>query len=216
MAKKKSTTRKTAKKKKAKTAARSTKKPTNKRKKKAARKKASPATIAKREPLRTAVPGKKSWKAAFMERLGQRVDPARFDKAMSMLKADRFQLYAKVLPTELIGVVKSQIDAELVYSCRLTSIGDYSCCTQKLNACGGLNGNLCKHLLVLIMGLAEAEEMGIETIEEWMFEAKFKQPSFEKDEKDRLGSTLLDYKAAEAGEVDWRPTETTPEDFADF
>ena len=32
-------------------------------------------------------------------------------------------------------------------------------------------------------------------------------------DKDAMTETLLQYKGAEAGEVDWRPTETIPEDF---
>jgi hypothetical protein len=32
-------------------------------------------------------------------------------------------------------------------------------------------------------------------------------------DRDNLATIFLKYKSAEAGEVDWRPTETIPEDF---
>ena len=53
-----------------------------------------------------------------------------------------------------MGVVKSQSSKDLVYSCRLAADGAFGCCTQNLRPCGGLRGALCKHLLVLIVGLA--------------------------------------------------------------
>jgi hypothetical protein len=30
---------------------------------------------------------------------------------------------------------------------------------------------------------------------------------------EKMAATLLRYKGAEAGEIDWRPTETVPEDY---
>jgi hypothetical protein len=145
-----------------------------------------------------------------MARLRQTTDPAKLDKATSMLKAERFKLFAKVAPDHLIGVVKSQTDATLVYSCRLGSDGKYACCTQNLNVCGGLRGSPCKHLLVLIVGLAKAGELDAGTAHSWTQAARTKKPELDKD---TMTATFLQYKGAEAGEVDWRPTETIPEDF---
>ena len=90
---------------------------------------------------------------AFLNRLSSRTDSSRLSKALSMLKAKRFQLYAQVTDDALVGVVKSQTDRDLVYSCRLNQDGSFACCTQNLRPCGGLRGALCKHLLVLIVGL---------------------------------------------------------------
>jgi hypothetical protein len=107
-------------------------------------------------------------------------------------------------------VVKSQSSPTLVYSCRLTSEGKYSCCTQNLNACGGLRGSPCKHLLVLIVGLTKAGELDPGTAHDWTQASRGKKAELDKD---AMTETLLQYKGAEAGEVDWRPTETIPEDF---
>jgi uncharacterized protein YjbI with pentapeptide repeats len=130
----------------------------------------------------------------FMKRLEELTDAAKLSKALKMLKADRFRLYAQTADDHFVGVVKSQGDPDLVYSCRLNADGTYACCTQNLNICGGLRGSLCKHLLVLVVGLSKTGDLDPNAIDTWI----------------RLSKT---YKGAEAGEVDWRPTETIPEDY---
>jgi len=146
----------------------------------------------------------------FFEQLGYKADAAKLDKALKMLKSDRFQLFADVKNDQVVGIVKSQTDKDLVYSCRLTSSGDFSCCTQNLKPCGGLQGSLCKHLLVLIVGLAKAEKLDAATVHTWVNASAAKKPALDKD---AMSETFLRYKGAEAGEVDWRPTETIPEDY---
>jgi uncharacterized protein YjbI with pentapeptide repeats len=146
----------------------------------------------------------------LVQRLQRLADPVKLDKALSMLKADRFRLYAQVEQDSLVGVVKSQSDASLVYSCRLGADGGYSCCTQNLNVCGGLRGSLCKHLLVLIVGLAKSGELDAAAVARWVEASRTQKPVLDKD---AMSETFLRYKGAEAGEVDWRPTETIPEDY---
>jgi len=148
--------------------------------------------------------------AGFLDRLKDAADSSKLDKAMAMLKADRFKLFAKVEADHLVGVVKSQSDPTLVYSCRLADDGTYACCTQNLNICGGLRGSPCKHLIVLIVGLAQAGELDVGTAHDWVQSSKGKKPELDKD---AMAVTFLRYKGAEAGDVDWRPTETIPEDF---
>jgi len=148
--------------------------------------------------------------ASFCEGLRANTDPDRFKKALAMLKADRFRLYAQVADDFLAGVVKSQTDADLVYSCRLNGDGSYACCTQNLNICGGLRGSLCKHLLVLIVGLSQAGQADPARLDGWIKASRSRKSVLDKD---RMSETLLRYKGAEAGEIDWRPTETIPEDY---
>jgi uncharacterized protein YjbI with pentapeptide repeats len=146
----------------------------------------------------------------FLKRLAEAVEKARLDKAVSMLKADRFRLFAEVKADSVTGVVKSQTDAELVYSCRLAADGSFACCTQNLNICGGLRGALCKHLLVLIIGLTKAGELDPTTVDGWVVTSRLQKPVLQKE---LMSETFLRYKGAEAGEIDWRPTETIPEDY---
>ncbi len=146
----------------------------------------------------------------FLKRLNTKVEDVRMQKAGSMLKAEKFQLFAEVQETGLAGIVKSQSSKELVYSCRLTSNGAFGCCTQNLRPCGGLRGALCKHLLVLIVGLAKAGELDPATVNHWVDLSRSQKPAIDEES---MSATFLRYKGAEAGEVDWRPTETIPEDF---
>ena len=65
-------------------------------------------------------------------------------------------------------------------------------------------------LLVLIVGLAKNGELDPNRIDTWIRLSKTNKPALDKD---AMSETLLRYKGAEAGEVDWRPTETIPEDY---
>lgn len=148
--------------------------------------------------------------ADFIAALNKKVELARMQKATAMLKKERFQLFSEVSNDAIGGVVKSQTDAFRVYSCRLTSQGEFGCCTQNLFPCGGLRGALCKHLLVLIIGLAKAGQLDSATVDHWINLSRSHQPTIDEDV---VTATFLKYQGAEAGEIDWRPTETLPEDF---
>jgi uncharacterized protein YjbI with pentapeptide repeats len=146
----------------------------------------------------------------FMRRLRASVDEGRLDNALTMLRAERFQLFAEVTAEHLVGVVKSQSTASRVYSCRLDSGGSFSCCTQNLRPCGGLQGAVCKHLLVLVVGLVKSGQADPTALERWVSASRKQRPVLDRDV---MSATFLRYKGAEAGEVDWRPTETIPEDY---
>jgi hypothetical protein len=147
---------------------------------------------------------------AFLKKLKRLCERARLDKALKMLKADRFQLFSDLGEDEVCGVIKSQTNPKLVYACRLGADGTFSCCTQNLFVCGGLRGLVCKHLLVLLIGLVNSGELETSTVLDWVKSSHDKKPRLDKD---RQGEILLRYQGAEAGEIDWRPTETVPEDF---
>jgi hypothetical protein len=147
---------------------------------------------------------------AFTAKLKTSTDPSRMDKVVKMLRADRFQLFSEVKDDLVTGVVKSQTDADLVYACRLSASGEFCCCTQNLFACGGLRGALCKHLLVLLMGLTQSGQLDPAAAHSWAVASRKKKPKLESDE---MSATFINYKGAQAGEVDWRPTETIPEDY---
>src|SRR3569832_1332748 len=108
------------------------------------------------------------------------------------------------------GVVKSQTDADLVYACQLTKSGEFFCCTQNLNHCGGLRGALCKHLLVLAVGLTQSGQLDPSLAHAWATASRKKKPALDKD---TATATFVRYKGAEAFYFDWRPTETIPEDY---
>jgi uncharacterized protein YjbI with pentapeptide repeats len=154
--------------------------------------------------------GKVTDVATFLKALELRIERPKIDKATKMLKASGFKLFNDVSDQCVSGVVKSQTDPDLVYACRIDHEGQYSCCTQNLNVCGGLRGSICKHLLVLIVGLVQAGELDPNTIDSWIAKSLHTKAALDKE---NMGAIFIKYKGAEAGEVDWRPTETVPEDY---
>lgn len=46
-----------------------------------------------------------------------------------------------------------------------------------------------------------------------MVAANQKNPRWNKTVQNHIADSFLKYKGAQAGEIDWRPTETIPEDF---
>lgn len=150
----------------------------------------------------------------LMARLAGSIDPKRMKRTLDMLKGGKNQLFADVETTYVRGIVRSQREEDLVYSCVLTEDGVYACCTPGLSLCMGLRGEPCKHLLVLLIGLARAGQLDPTTVDRWVMAATLKKNHrWNKTTKDHVSDTLLRYKGVQAGEVDWRPTETIPEDF---
>lgn len=149
----------------------------------------------------------------FMKMIRQDYDTGRVSKTVSMLKKEKFRLFSEHDASGVFGIVKSQTDDELVYACRLGIDGTFACCTQNLNSCGGLRGALCKHILVLVIGLVKAGELDPKEAAHRIFASNEHKPSKSKDD---MTSLFLRYKNAQAGEIDWRPTETIPEDYYSY
>ena len=150
---------------------------------------------------------------ALFTRLHQTFDANRITRTREMLRAGTNQLFAEVAPNGVRGVVKSQREPDLVYSCLLREDGVYCCGTPDLTECLGLRGEPCKHILVLILGLAKAGELTPQTADRWIVSSRGKKHVWNATLREEVADTLLKYKGAQAGEIDWRPTETVPEDF---
>ncbi len=63
---------------------------------------------------------------------------------------------------------------------------------------------------MLVVGLTKAGELDPAAVDRWVLASQAQKPALDKD---LMSETFLRYKGAEAGEVDWRPTETIPEDY---
>jgi hypothetical protein len=151
-----------------------------------------------------------AWHSFFHRELPRVADSSKLQKALTMLRAERFQLFAEVKPGLVAGVVRSQSSPKRIYACRLAEDGHYACCTQNLITCVVSRGSPCKHLMVLVLGLVNAGQVAPEAAVEWLGLARGQDS---RPNKDEMTAIFLRYKGAEAGEVDWRPTETIPEDF---
>lgn len=148
--------------------------------------------------------------AGFLSQLYGLVDEGKLGRALDMLRKDRFKLYTRVDDAHLVGVVRSQSGSGSVYASWLTPEGTYGCVQPDLSECMGLQGTTCKHLLVLVCGIARTGQLPLDRALAWIRAAGTKEPS---DNHELCAETFIQYKGAEAGEVDWRPTETIPEDF---
>lgn len=144
-------------------------------------------------------------------------DAPRIKRALDMLRREKMQLYSDVGADHVAGIVRSQTGYSDYYSTRLSADGRYSCCDSGLDWCMGMNGAVCKHLLVLLMGLVQTQQLSPATAREWLAAARQgkrgRAPAGGENMRDMLADTVLRYKAAQAGELDWRPTETVPEDY---
>jgi len=151
----------------------------------------------------------------FLDNLRRLADSAKLAKAMTMLRSDHFRLYADVQAEFVCGVVRAQSTDKRVYACRLAKDGRYPCCTQNLNQCVVSRGSPCKHLLVLVVGLVKSGQLDANLALDWLRGARKMGLTADgyKPDKDVVTATFLKFKGVEAGEVDWRPTETIPEDF---
>jgi uncharacterized protein YjbI with pentapeptide repeats len=146
-----------------------------------------------------------------------RFDNNRMNNALKMLKKERFYLYAEVTDHGMMGVVKSEKDPEVVYGCSLAADGAFVCGTENLKYCEGARwqGEVCSHVLVLAIGLARAKKLDLRTATRWIFASKQPKHSFNQDV---LPMIFLKYKFFTDGgtQIDWRPTETVPEDYYAF
>ncbi|AMV28772.1 Secreted effector protein pipB2 [Gemmata sp. SH-PL17] len=149
----------------------------------------------------------------LMARLHTNIDEKRMKRTLDMLKKERNQIFSEIEPTMVRGIVRSQRDIDTVYSCVLTDDGTYSCGTVDMEQCMGLSNEPCKHLLVLLIGLARAGQLDPATADKWVVAANKKGPRWNKTVQSHIADSFLKYKGVQAGEIDWRPTETIPEDF---
>jgi hypothetical protein len=132
-----------------------------------------------------------------------------------MLRTERFPLFAELRPGRVVGVVWCRSTVQWLYACRLAEDGCYACCTEGLLTCDFSRDSPCKHLLVLVLGLVNAGQLGPETALEWLGRSRGQEGRPDKEEATDIffRFIVLHYKGAEAGTVDWRPTGTIPEDF---
>lgn len=149
----------------------------------------------------------------LMTRLHATIDEKRMARTIDMLKKQRNQIFSEVEPAMVRGIVKSQRDIDTVYSCVLMEDGVYSCGTADMAQCMGLANEPCKHLLVLVIGLARAGQLDPATADRWIVAANSKGPRWNKTVQNHIADSFLKFRGAQAGEIDWRPTETVPEDF---
>ncbi len=146
----------------------------------------------------------------FVSNLYGVLDEKKIQRAMKMLQTQRFSLYAIHDREHLVGIVKSQTRDGMIYAPHLDPKGRYGCVSGDLEECMGLQGQPCKHLMVLVLGLVQAGQLDVDRTWAWVSATSGKRP---KRDEEHTTEALLQYKGVVAGDVDWRPTETIPEDY---
>ena len=95
--------------------------------------------------------------AGFVSNVYGSANEKKVQRALKMLQKEKFQLYSKVTLERVAGVVSSQTSEGSIYSPWIDQTGKYGCSDPDLSDCMGLQGSVCKHLLVLLLGLVKAE-----------------------------------------------------------
>lgn len=136
------------------------------------------------------------------------------DKAISMFKRERNLLYITRESDAISAVIKSQSHPyELEYAIKLNSDGSFFCGTQNLRPCGGLRGQICKHIILALIAVIKSKEATPNELIEWVKKSEQKRPEFIKQSATEI---FLKYKMALEGKIEWRPVEIMPEDFMAF
>jgi hypothetical protein len=153
----------------------------------------------------------------FIEELTRaNVNPAlvpKITKAVTMFKKERNLLYIDGDPGTgtMRAVIKSQTHPdELEYAVFLDHAGKFFCTTQNLRPCGGLRGQICKHIVLGLVAMVKSGIMDGCELSGWVGQTVANRPALDKDEATQI---FLKYKNALSGQVDWRPVEILPEDF---
>ncbi|NMC05390.1 MAG: hypothetical protein GYA24_09270 [Candidatus Lokiarchaeota archaeon] len=146
-------------------------------------------------------------------------DPAlgpKMEKAIAMFKKERNLLYIDLEPSAraLRAVIKSQSHPDdLEYAVYIDHAGHFFCTTQNLRPCGGLRGQICKHVLLALVAAAKSGDGDARELSRWVSSTSATKPVLDKNEATQI---FMKYKDALSGILAWRPVELLPEDFMAF
>jgi uncharacterized protein YjbI with pentapeptide repeats len=150
--------------------------------------------------------------AGFLDQLEEHVSVGKLDKALDLLQATPLELFYDLSKTSVSGVVRAPDDPDLAFCCHLSDEGAYGCCSSNLATCNGLRGSLCKHLLVLLVGLVQKGVLPADRAAEWVAASTGNKPE---TDKELCSQSLERLESAGRGGATWKPVATNPDDFAD-
>jgi len=150
--------------------------------------------------------------AGFLDQLEDHVSVGKLDKALDLLQETPLELFYDLGEKTVSGVVRAPTDPDLAFCCHLGDDGSYGCCSSNLSTCNGLRGSLCKHLLVMLIGLVQKGLLPGDRAAHWVAATEGNKPETDKD----LCSRALErVESASNGKADWKPIQTNPTDFSD-
>ncbi|MEX2683339.1 MAG: hypothetical protein Q6373_017315 [Candidatus Sigynarchaeota archaeon] len=135
-------------------------------------------------------------------------------RAINMLRSQRNMLFIKSEKTAVHGIVRSQSHAGTEYATCIGEGGKYYCVSNTLSPCLGLQGTICKHVLLTIIAAAKDGKVDRAALTAWIQAALSQWPRLDETE---AVSIFTEYKSGplEIG-MDWRQVEVLPEDFVAF
>ena len=150
--------------------------------------------------------------AGFLDQLEEHVSVGKLDKALDLLQATPLELFYDLSKSSVSGVVRAPADPDLAFCCHLSDDGAYGCCSSNLATCNGLRGSLCKHLLVLLVGLVQKGVLSADQAAKWVAASTENKPE---TDKELCSQSLERLEAADQGGTPWKPVATNPDDFTD-
>jgi len=135
-------------------------------------------------------------------------------RAINMLRGQRNMLFIKSGKNAIHGIVRSQSHAGTEYATHIGDGGKYYCVSNTLSPCLGLQGAMCKHVILTIIAAAKDGKVDRAALTSWIQAALSQWPRLDETE---AVSIFAEYKRGplELG-VDWRQVEVLPEDLVAF
>jgi len=137
----------------------------------------------------------------------------RLGKVLPMLRSGQNEIAVGSSGKEVAGVVKSLKKPDAVYACRLTHEGAFSCCSKNLRPCGGLRGDICKHIMLLLFAMAVAGKLRPDELAKWITASQSQKPELDKS---LMEDVFAQKKKLGATKMTWKSVATQPADFKTF
>jgi hypothetical protein len=135
-------------------------------------------------------------------------------RAIDMLRNQRNMLFIKSDTGGIHGIVRSQSHDGTEYATSLGLGGKFYCVSNALHPCLGLQGTICKHVILTIIAAAKDGKVDRAALTSWIQAALQQWPRL--DETEAVG-IFYEYKKGPAElSVEWRQIEILPEDLAAF
>ncbi len=136
----------------------------------------------------------------------------KLQRALQMFQKSKNILYIRPEADGIIGIIKSQTKEDLDYTISINSTS-YFCGTQNIHICGGLRGQICKHILLALIASVKSGVMDQKKALNLINSVAKSPPIY-----DKMKAKLIfeEFKLFKKGELEWRPVEIFPEDLMAF
>jgi len=89
-------------------------------------------------------------------------------RAIDMLRSQQNMLHIKSSDHAVNAIVKSQTDEDIEYATCIGEDGRYYCVSNTLDACLGMQGTICKHIILTVLAAAKDGRVPREVLSSWI------------------------------------------------